>query len=75
MSDEDARTQAQRDLDYVAEKHPVLMEALLEVKACVLTHTLPDPGTLDDQTCGYGYLIRWLAAKGILEGLVRASLG
>jgi hypothetical protein len=64
---------AQAALDRAASDYPVTLEALIKVKACVCSGVLPGPGGLDDQDCGYADLVLWLAARGILEGVVRGG--
>lgn len=59
----------------MAANHPITLEALIEVKACVALGCLPGPGGLEDQTGGFPQMVKWLAAKGMLEGLTRGTLG
>ena len=66
--------EAQHALDYIATHHPGTLEALIEVKACTVAGCLPGPGGLLQQTGGYAYLVKWLAARGILEGVVRGGM-
>lgn len=72
---DDQAKEAQAALDRVASKYPVTMEALLEAKTCVALGCLPGPGGLEDQTGGFPQLMRFLAARGIVEGLTRGSIG
>jgi hypothetical protein len=64
---------AQQALDRVGKEMPVTMEALLEVKACVALGCLPEGGGLLEQTGGFPQMVKFLTAKGIIEGIHRGS--
>lgn len=64
---------ANKALEDVAKSYPVSMAALVEAKACAAFGCLPS--ALEAEPGGFRDLALWLAARGVLEGLTRASLG